>query len=340
MKKIASVFLLAVFLSGCATYKFQHGQPPYDKGYIASRDSYVILEYTVGSDNSVPAELDLAKQRFWRRHKMVEHYYKKMERIENRFKMAVYDPATMFIKLICGVLRLPFIAISDYKYDHNPVYREKIRKIEEEKDLREEARVAKFKERLDLYIQSVLTTEKPFLGVAKPKAPRPVKPTPKKKAESIKKELASIEAAAKQAAPKVEQPVLSGTTVAGETQAVSAELDKVQRQQKAAKQKPQPAKKQPQVISGEPIAVIIAKPQRGFSPLTVHLYSSRSRSPAGKIVSCSWDFGDGDISNKTNPTNTYYSGSSQAQAFTVTLTVTDVQGNTATATSVIEVLNK
>ncbi|MEI6631354.1 MAG: PKD domain-containing protein [bacterium] len=303
MKKIASVCLLAVFLSGCATYKFQHGQPPYDKGYIASRDSYVILEYTVGSDNSVPAELDLAKQRFWKRHKMVEHYYKKMERIENRFKMAAYDPAAMFVKLICGVLRLPFIAISDYKYDHNPVYREKIRKIEEEKDLREEARVAKLKERLDLYIQSVLTTEKPS-----------------RKAESIKKELASIEAAG--------------------SQTVSAELDKVQRQQKAAKQKPQPAKKQPRVVSGEPIAVIVAKPQRGFSPLTVHLYSSRSRSPAGKIVSCSWDFGDGDISNKTNPTNTYYSGSSEMQAFTVTLTVTDAQGNTATATSVIEVLNK
>jgi len=327
MRKIASVFLLAVFLSGCATYKFQQGQPPYDKGYIASRDSYAILEYTLGADNSVPAELDLAKQRFSRRRRMVEHYYKKMGRIENLFKMVLYDPAAMFVKLIAGVFRLPFIAVSDYKYDHNPAYREKIIKIEEEKDLREEARIAKLKEQLDLYIQSVLNTEKPFLGVAKPKASRPVKPTPKKKAASIKKELASIEAAAKQPAP-------------GESQAVSAELDKVQRKQKAAKQKPQPVKKQSKAASVEPIAVIIARPQRGYSPLTVHLYSSRSRSPAGKIVSYSWDFGDGDISNKANPVNTYYSGYSQPQTFTVTLTVTDVRGNTATATTAIEVLNK
>jgi hypothetical protein len=275
----------------------------------------------------VPAELGLAKQRFSKRHRMVEHYYKKMGNIENRFKMAVYDPAAMFVKLIAGVFRLPFIAVSDYKYDHNPVYREKLRKIEEEKDLREEARIAKLKEQLGLYIQGVLNTEKPFLGVAQTKASRPVKPIAKKKAESIKKELASIEAAAKQDAPV-------------ESQAVSAELDKVQRQQKVVKQKLQPTKKQSKAVSAEPVAVIIAKPQRGYSPLIVHLYGSRSRSPAGKIVSYSWDFGDGDNSNKTNPTNTYYSGSSEPQAFTVTLTVSDEKGNTATTTADIEVLNK
>jgi hypothetical protein len=349
MKKILCVFLLAVFLSGCATYKFQHGQAPYDLGYIASRDGYSIPEYTLGKDNSVPADLRLAKQRFLRRHRVVEDYYKKMDIIENRFKMAVWDPTVMLVKLICGVFRLPFIAISDYKYDHNPVYREKIRKMEEEKDLREEARIAKFKEQLDLYVQSVLTTEKSFLGVAKPKASRPIKSIPKKKAESIKKELASIEAAAKQAAPKVEQPAMSDANVAGESQAVSAELDKVQREQKMSqimKQLPKKQSvqesKQPKVVvvSGQPKAVIITRPQRGFSPLVVHLYGTKSASPRGKIVSYFWDFGDGDTSDKSNPVNTYYSSSFEPQQFTVTLTVKDSLGNTASSSSVIEVLNK
>jgi hypothetical protein len=349
MKKISSIFLLAVFLSGCATYKFHHGQVPYDLGYVASRDGYTILEYTLGKDNSVPADLSLSKQRFARRHRTVEDYYKKMDIIENRFKMAVWDPTAMFVKLICGVFRLPFIAISDYKYDHNPGYREKIRKIEEEKDLREEARIAKLKEQLDLYIQSVLATEKPFLGIAKPKASRPVKPAPKKKAESIKKELASIEAAAKQAAPKAEQPALSSANIVGESQAVSAELDKVQRQQKMSqtmkqlpeKQSAQKAKQPKAVVaSGQPRAVIITRPQKGFSPLVVHLYGSKSVSPRGKIVSYSWDFGDGDTSNKASPVNTYYSSSFEPQQFTVTLTVKDSLGNTASASTVIEVLNK
>lgn len=87
MKKILILIALVVFLSGCATYKFQRGLKPYDKGYVVSRDDYTIVEYTIGKNNSVP-DLGLARQRFKKRRNIVEHYYKKMGYIENRFKMA------------------------------------------------------------------------------------------------------------------------------------------------------------------------------------------------------------------------------------------------------------
>ncbi len=340
MNRAVILLLLAFFLAGCATYKFHHGQAPYDKGYVASRDSYTIPGYTLGKDNSVPADLALAKQRFSRRRRVVEDYYKKMGAIENRFKMAVYDPAVMFIKLIGGVFRLPFIAISDYKYDHNPAYREKVRKLEEEKDLREEARIARLREKLSAYINKTLDSENYPVSAKQGKSAKTLP-----KAELVAKELSQIEASSSQAATGVSGqaiPVQSPT-------AVSAELDKVQREQKMAQtmqRLPQekPAKKvaQPKTPapSGQPRAIIIAKPQKGFSPLAVHLYGSRSTSPQGAIVSYSWDFGDGDTSEKANPVNTYYSGSFQPQQFTVTLTVKDSRGNTATTSSVIEVLNR
>jgi len=159
MKKIAFLILSILFLSGCATYKFSTGQPPHEKGYVASRDDYTILEYTVGKDGNVPTELSLAKERLKRRRKTVDHYYKKMGDIENRFKMAIWDPPIYFVKLIGGVFRLPAIAISDYRYAHNPKYRERVKKREKIEDTKEEARINKLKEQLDSYIQSDLAAE-------------------------------------------------------------------------------------------------------------------------------------------------------------------------------------
>jgi len=158
MRKILILFALAIFLSGCATYKFQRGKTPYDKGYVASRDDRTILEYTVGKDNSVPS-LELARERFKKRKNMVEHYYSKMGYIEGRLKSDFWDPAVLLLKFIGGIFRLPFIAASDYKYEHNPQYREKIIKMQQERDAKEEARIKKLKEELDSYIQNELTQE-------------------------------------------------------------------------------------------------------------------------------------------------------------------------------------
>lgn len=158
MQKIIILLALIIFLSGCATYKFHQGKAPYDKGYVVSRDDYTILEYTLGKDNSVPA-LDLAKGRFLRRNKTVEDCYKKMGRIENNFKKYFWNYCAMFLEAIGGVFRLPFIAISDYKYSHNPKYRENMDKLEKEKELAEESRIKKLREELNSYIQEDLAKE-------------------------------------------------------------------------------------------------------------------------------------------------------------------------------------
>ena len=72
----------------------------------------------------------------------------------------LFDPCIFFLKTIGGVFRLPSVAISDYKYEHNPEYRKKIIKKEQERDAQEEARIQKLKEELNIYIQKDLSQEK------------------------------------------------------------------------------------------------------------------------------------------------------------------------------------
>jgi len=158
MKKIIFLVVLVLFLSGCATYKFERGKTPYDKGYVVSRNGRTFLEYTIGKDNSVP-KLALARERFKKRKNTVEYYYTKMGYIENILKITFWDPTVLFVKFIGGIFRLPSIAIADYKYEHNPQYRQKVIKMQEEQDAREEARIQKLKEELDAYIQKELSRE-------------------------------------------------------------------------------------------------------------------------------------------------------------------------------------
>lgn len=158
MKKTVALILLTLFLSGCASYKFHRGHEPYNKGYVVSRDGYVIPEYTVGRDNSVP-KLELARERFRERKGTVEYYYKKMGYITNNFKGATIDRAILLLKFIGGIFRLPSIAISDYKYEHDPAYKEKIMQMQAQKDAKEEARIQKLKEQLNSYIDKQLERE-------------------------------------------------------------------------------------------------------------------------------------------------------------------------------------
>jgi hypothetical protein len=322
MRKIIPLVFLAFSLSGCAAYRFNHGKPPHDKGYLASRDGYVILEYTVGKDNSVPEDLKFAKERFKRRRHTVERYYKKMGYIENRFKEWFYDPAAYFVKFIVGVFRIPAIAVSDYRYRHNPKYKERVLRKEEERDLKEETIIKKLRASLDAYIQEDLKKEGMGPGeitTPQPPAdqlPQPVQPAAPEVVSEIKTEAPAAKLAAKVKVAK-----------------------KKQRRPATAKPKkniPKQEEKAPQ----EPVALIMAKPVKGYSPLVVHFYGRRSYSPGGRITSYSWDFGDGDTSTKKNAVNVYVSTAFQPQKFTVTLTVTDNKGSSASAQQVIEVLNK
>lgn len=308
MRKTTLLILLALFLSGCATYKFQKGQPPHDKGYLASREGYTILEYTIGKDNTLPPTVGLAKERFKRRRRVVEHYYKKMGNIENRFKEAVVDYPVMFLKLALGAFKMPGIAIKDFRYERNPKYREKIDKLEEEKETQEQARINKLKGVLDNYIRKDIQKEQPVIELK----------------QEVLEEHSQVE---KTMEPETKAAVLE-----------KIEPKEEQEPEKSIKKVSQAAKEPGK--NSQIKALISARPEKGFSPLRVHFSGNKSHSKSGKIIFYSWDFGDGDASTKENPVNTYYSGSFEPKEFTVTLTVQDSAGNTASTTTAIEVLNK
>lgn len=157
-RPIVILFAVLLFISGCATYKFQQGKAPYDKGYVVARDGDVVLEYTIGKDNSAP-DLSLAKERFRRRRKTVEQYYKKMDKMKSKFDMFFWDPSRMFVNLLSGPFRVPFIAVSDYKYNHDPKYKEKMIKLQDQEFDAQQARSKKLGDQLAAYIQQDLASE-------------------------------------------------------------------------------------------------------------------------------------------------------------------------------------
>ena len=299
------LFAFCIFNSlGCATYKFQLGKKPYDKGYVVTRDDYSILEYTIGQDNALPADIDLAKERFQRRRRIVEHYYKLMGYIDNHFKMALWNPCIYTFKTMGGLFRMPFVAISDYRYEHNPEYRARMLRIEEEKELRQETYIQGLKEKLNGYIDQDAALEDQPPGLRTAKETRPDQ-------EVVAETLARIE---KEVAGRKTRPRLK------KNKDVSSSFKTG--------------------LSSQPVAIIIAKPIKGFSPLRVRFYGCKSHVKGGKIVSYNWDFGDGDTSTQINPANIYYSGSFDPQYLKATLTVSDDKGNTSEATATVEVLNK
>jgi hypothetical protein len=299
LRKILILLFFTFILSGCATYKFQKPASSGAQGYLACYDGEPILEYTVGKEKSLP-DLTLAKERFKRRRLTVERYYKQMGQIEPRLKELFWEPPSMLLDFLGGILRWPFIAVSDYKYNHNPKYKERMDRLDEEKDAFEKARINSLKEKLAAYIVEDLAKESALPGAVtvalpaskpQPEAPK-IAETPKVEAPVTKEAVSPVEATA---------PALIKTALE------------------------------------PPVAVITAKPTKGYSPLTVKFSGQKSSSKNGKIVAYNWDFGDGDTAAKKNPENTYWSTTYGARNFTVTLTVKDAAGLTSSATSIIEV---
>lgn len=306
-KSICLIPLILLFLSGCATYSLKKGAaPPYNKGYIVTRYDRLIPEYTIGKDNMVPEDEQLARARFQRRRVEVESYYKKMGYIENRFRQNFVDPPVFMIRSVIGMLRLPFIAMDDYKYNHDPKYRESVDKKEDAEYKAEKERINALKAQLNAYITEDLSKE--------PGAAAPV---------------------------VAEKETVAVTAVAENPPAVEAVTEPAPLSKKEFKPEPVIARSETaRQAPGRPVAVIIAKPGKGPSPLLVQFNGSRSSSPKSRIVAYLWDFGDGDTSPKKNPTNTYWSATFGSRKFPVTLTVTDARGETAQASAEIEVINK
>ncbi len=83
-----------------------------------------------------------------------------------------------------------------------------------------------------------------------------------------------------------------------------------------------------------PVAQAGATPTSGDAPLTV-AFTGTGSDPDGTIASYAWTFGDGGASTEQNPSHTYLSGGN----FVATLTVTDDQGATGTASVAISVVS-
>ena len=353
MRRIGLLLVLSLLLSGCATYKFQKGASPYDKGYVVFYDGKQIPEYTIGQGSSVP-ELALAKERFNRRRATVEYYYKKMGQIEARFKELFWDPPAMAVDFIGGILRWPFVAVADYKYNRNPQYKEKADRLDEQKDELEKSRVNDLKAKLKAYIDEDLEKETARKGPPVPEAIAPVVAQPTSATVPIEPEKVqpvNIEPAKQIVVGDVNvvtAPVagIPAAPVVEQAPVASIEPEKVQKvlSPEPERQIVAEGKKVLPVVElvklEPPHAVVLAKPTKGFSPLQVNFNGVKSSSPAGRIVSYSWDFGDGDTSTKKNPANTYWSTTYGSRIFTATLTVKDEKGQTASTSINIEVVTK
>ncbi|MDP2927274.1 MAG: PKD domain-containing protein [Candidatus Omnitrophota bacterium] len=315
MRKILFLLFLTFVLSGCATYKFQKPATSSAGGYLACYNGKPISEYTVGKEKTLP-DLTLAKERFKRRRSTVEYYYKQMDQIESRLKEFFWEPPVMIVGFLGGVLRWPFIAVADYKYNHNPKYKARVDRRDEEKETLETARIVRLKKELNAYIAKDLAKESGGQGVVA--------------APALKSQPEVLPASPELLQPAPVLPVIQEVIPKTETSPVNPETASEPLTPSAATA----------AVAQPPVAVIIAQPVKGYAPLKVNFSGQKSHSKSGKIISYLWDFGDGDTSTQKNPENTYWSTTFGSRSFTVTLTVRDQAGSVSSTTSIIEVTTR
>ena len=112
------------------------------------RHGLLIPEYTIDANGNAPQDKKIAESRFKRRKDTVNYYYKAMGRI--------YDDALSRLsdmrKMVTGPFRLPGAAIEDYKYEHNPEYREEVDAQRFEAEMKERQRKNELKKELQEYL--------------------------------------------------------------------------------------------------------------------------------------------------------------------------------------------
>ena len=88
-----------------------------------------------------------------------------------------------------------------------------------------------------------------------------------------------------------------------------------------------------------PVPIITTDQSYGPGPLTVQFDASDSYDSNLPIASYLWDFGDGTSSTDITPSKTFTASSTQPTSYSVRLTVTDLEGASATTTEIISINN-
>ena len=158
LKKLLILAIFMQLLQGSTVHKFQKAKS-LDGGYGVARFGYIIPEYTVDMDKKAPKDLKLAKQRYSRRKWIVENYYIQMGKIDTYFRRYVWRYPTMISSLTANVFKTPFNVASEYKYDHNEAYRQKIDKADALQKAKEDARNKMIMEQLYDFIRQDLQKE-------------------------------------------------------------------------------------------------------------------------------------------------------------------------------------
>lgn len=128
-------------------------------GYAVARFGYVIPEYTVDLDNKAPQDFKLAKARLERRNDTVEKYYIEMGQIEDYLTRYVTHFPKMIWSIFANTIKMPFHIVSEYKYEHNQAYRNKIDDLDAKQKAKEEERINKLKSELRAFIGQDLEKE-------------------------------------------------------------------------------------------------------------------------------------------------------------------------------------
>lgn len=159
MNKIAiSMILVAgILFSGCAVHRFQKSEGL--GGYAVARFGYVIPEYTVDLNKKAPADFKIAKTRFERRNDVVETYYLRMGQIESYFRRYVWHFPMIISSVAANFLKIPFHIVSEYRYDHDEQYRQRIDQLDQKQKLAEDTRIAKLRDELNEFIKKDLEKE-------------------------------------------------------------------------------------------------------------------------------------------------------------------------------------
>ena len=148
---------ISVFLNGCAVHRFEKSSKL--GGYVVARFGYVIPEYTVDLENKAPQDFGAAKRRLERRNDTVETYYLRMGQIESYFRRYIWHFPSIMWRGFANTLTMPFHIVSEYRYDNNPAYRERIDKLDAQQKAREDARLDKLREELKDFIRRDLEKE-------------------------------------------------------------------------------------------------------------------------------------------------------------------------------------